>query len=57
MTEAARVHAAGVTGYGVTIAFVDSGYYCMDNLNRNDRGQNRILAGLRRDQRPLDDAG
>jgi len=43
--EAARVHGAGVTGYGVTIAFVDSGYSCLDTLNRNDRGQNRILAG------------
>ncbi|MFN8095277.1 MAG: S8 family peptidase [Vicinamibacteria bacterium] len=29
----------------VTIAFVDSGYGCIDPLNRNDRGQNRILAG------------
>ncbi len=45
VTEAARVHAAGVSGYGVTIAFVDSGYSCEDNLNRNDRGQNRILVG------------
>jgi serine protease AprX len=42
--DADRLHDVGVIGSGVTIAFVDSGYTTFDNLNRNARGQNRILA-------------
>lgn len=39
-----RVHRLGITGHNVTVAFVDSRYLVYDELNRNDRGQNRIVA-------------
>lgn len=39
-----QVHAQGITGRGVGVAFLDSGYYIIDELNRNAYGQNRIVA-------------
>ncbi|MFN2285097.1 MAG: S8 family serine peptidase, partial [Anaerolineae bacterium] len=39
-----QLHAQGITGNGVAIAFLDSGYYIIDELNRSAYGQNRIVA-------------
>jgi serine protease AprX len=44
LVGADRLHAAGITGAGVTLAVLDSGLFSQKNLTRNVSGQTRVLA-------------
>ena len=38
------LHAQGIKGYGLTVAFVDSGYHDFESQKKNSLGQDRLLA-------------
>ena len=44
LVGADALHAAGITGQGVTVAVIDTGYWSQKHLNKNAQGQNRVLA-------------
>ncbi|MBV9727265.1 MAG: alkaline serine protease, partial [Gammaproteobacteria bacterium] len=44
-TGAAQLHAEGITGRGVTIAFLDTGYWRKPELQKNVSGRDVLFQG------------
>jgi serine protease AprX len=44
-TQANRLHASGITGRGVTIAFLDTGWWSQKAVQQDTRGRNVVLQG------------
>ena len=45
-TQANLLHSSGITGKGVTIAFLDTGWWSQNAVQNNTSGQNAVLQGF-----------